>query len=121
LERLPFTDENLEDEAYRDECDRLAILEATRESYNSTWGRWFIDDGMLSTWVVLPQKEFRPVKKDHLFQIRIREWCTSVGAQSQMLLFVTHQKWVGSSGLKDLKRAFKYLSKKQGVEDDNGD
>ena len=106
--RLPFTDENLEDEAYKDECDRLATLEV--QDCHTSWGRWFIDDGMLSTWVVAPQTERLAVRKLFVYGIAI-EKCHTEKGRRQILEDMALKDWLGSDGLKSLKRAFKYLAK----------
>ena len=108
-DRLPFTDENLEDVAYRDECDRLSELEV-QDCYSS-WGRWFLDDGMLCTWVCNPSTEGLPVMALYVYSIGI-EKCDSVGKQAEVLKEMQQKSWIGSAGLKSLQRAFKYLAKK---------
>ena len=48
----------MDDKSYKSECDRLSELETQN---HTAWGRWFIDDGLLCTWVILPESEFKPV------------------------------------------------------------
>jgi len=107
-ERLPFTDENLENEAYKDECDRLATLEV--QDCHTSWGRWFIDDGMLSTWVVAPQTERLAVRKLFVYGFAVEKLHTEKGRRKFFEL-MQGKTWMGEVGLKSLKRAFKYLSK----------
>lgn len=107
-ERLPFTDENLEDEFYKNECDKLATLEV-QDCYTS-WGRWFLDDGMLSTWVVAPQTERLAVRKLFVYGLMV-ENCLTENGRNRILENMQTKDWLGDRGIKDLKRALKYLAK----------
>ena len=109
MDRLPFTDENLEVEAYKDKCDELSELEA--QNNHTSWGRWFMDDGMLKTWVVLPERQNLPVETCRTFDIAI-ERCIGKTQRDFILEQLSTTNWCGSQGLHDLKRAFKYLTKK---------
>ncbi len=112
--RLPFTDENLEREAYSDECDRLAELEIPE--YSTSWGRWFLEDGMICTYIILPKGVKNPVKRCDVYSFAV-EKCLTQEQQIERLNEVAELDFVGSSGIKSLAKAFKYLSRKNKVED----
>jgi hypothetical protein len=102
---------------FKDECDRLSTLEAQN---HTSWGRWFVDDGMLSTWVVLPEKENNPVKKLYVYDFSVEKFKTKSGRE-EILNQISEKEWMGEKGIKDLKRAIKYFTKKGVVEIDNED
>jgi hypothetical protein len=106
---LPFTDENLEKEGYKDRCDELATLEV--QNINTFFGRWFLDDGLLSTWVCVPKTGFSVVGKLFCYGKDILDLKTK-DQQSDFYQLMAAKEWIGSRGLKSLLRAFKYLNKK---------
>jgi hypothetical protein len=112
MDRLPFTDENLEIEAYKDKCDELSELEIASDASigYKVWGRWFISEGMLKTWIILPKRENLPVYKSYTFDFSL-ETCRTKEQQDFIIEHLMTEDWIGESGLKSLKRAFKYLTK----------
>lgn len=107
-ERLPFTDEHLEQEEYEEDCDRLAELEV--QDCFSSWGRWFIEDGMLATWVCSPPMAKLVMGKMFKYERSIED-LRSKDNQQEFYDLMLEKSWMGEKGLKDLKRAFRYLSK----------
>lgn len=105
----------MNDTEFKNECDRLATLEA--QTHNS-WGRWFLDDGLLCTWVCTPKIGFCVVDKMFCYS----KWINDLKYKDQQEDFykeMLFKEWMGENGLHDLKRAFKYLSKKQNESSDD--
>lgn len=100
----------IDHKTYSDECDRLSTLEV-QECFTS-WGRWFIEDGMLSTWVVAPQTKFLAVRKLFVYGYAI-EKLRSDEDQVEFLRQISEKTWLGEKGLRQLKRTLKYF--KRGV------
>jgi len=92
---------------FKDECDKLATLEAQT---HTSWGRWFIDDGMLCTWVITPPLGIMPVNKLFRYDKSIDELKTNKDREV-FLKLISDKEWLGLKGIRDLQRAFKYLRK----------
>lgn len=105
------------DKEYKDECDRLSKLEAQN---HTSWGRWFIDDGMLCTWVIYPGNQQLVVCKFFRYDKSIDGLKTKAHREEYLDLMAS-KVWVGDQGIKDLERAFKFLSKKNNKISDNSD
>jgi hypothetical protein len=67
---------------------------------------------MLSTWVVAPQTERLAVRKLFPYYFSV-EKCQTESERQEIFELMQSKIWIGSKGLKDLKRAFKYLIKHQ--------
>jgi hypothetical protein len=93
---------------YAVECDRLATIEA--QNNHTSWGRWYIDDGYLSTWVCFPAIENNPVRKCYVYDFDINR-AKTLQKQDWWIEHMKEKRWMGEQGIKDLKRAFKYLLK----------
>lgn len=106
---LPFADENLEREGYSDKCDELSQIEA--QNHHSSWGRWYMDDGNLCTWVCIPENEKHPVGKVYEYSFEVRG-VTFQAWRDRWIQQMTEKKWMGKKGIHDLKKAFNYLTKK---------
>ena len=98
------------DRKFADECDKLSTIEA-QNSYTS-WGRWFLDDGYLNTWICFPETDIKSVRRVDEYFIGI-EKCRIQEQQDNWIKQLKGKRWIGEQGLKDLKRAFKYISKKE--------
>jgi hypothetical protein len=96
------------DKVYKDECDRLATIEV--QNCHTFFGRWFIDDQMLCTWVCLPDEKDVPLKKANLFCYAIEKLRNDKG-QSEFLTQISEFNWLGGKGRKDLMRVLKYFKK----------
>ena len=110
MDKLPFADENLEKEGYKNFCDELSTTEA--QNNHTSWGRWFLDDDMLCTWVCVPKMGVHVVGKMFVYEISVK-LCRTEKQQEQWLQQMSEKNWMGQSGISDLKRAFKYISKKE--------
>jgi hypothetical protein len=106
MEQLPFTDISLSDDEYKDECDRLSTIEA--QEYHTSWGRWFLEDGMLCTWVCVPKTGVHVFGTLFKYEVRFEK---KKSERKEWLDIVEDKAWIGERGLKDLKRAFKFLDK----------
>jgi len=107
----------MDDKSYKSECDRLSELETQN---HTAWGRWFLDDGLLSTWVILPESEFKPVKTNYVFSFSPQEYHTKVQQESIIERLMT-EDFIGDQGIHDLKRAFKFLNKRGIIKSDSED
>jgi hypothetical protein len=96
------------DKIYADKCDKLSTIEA--QNNHTSWGRWFVEDGNLCTWVVLPETENLPVRKCYIYDFAIDIVKNGKG-QEFWVNQLSEKNWIGEQGIKDLKRAFKYISK----------
>jgi hypothetical protein len=105
MREIPFTDKALEAKGYADECDRLSTLEA--QSNHTSWGRWFLEDGYLCTWVCVPSQS-APYKCEYKYDFMI-ELCRTSEQKETWVLHMQDKNWMGEQGIKDLRRAFKYL------------
>jgi len=103
----------MENKEYKDECDRLSVLEAQN---HTAWGRWFCDDGMLCTWVCTPKIGHSVVGKMFCFSKNVDD-LRKLEQQQEFYELMSTKVWMGEDGLKQLKRAFKYLNKKSKVQD----
>jgi hypothetical protein len=102
--------------SYTDECDRLSVLEV--QNCNTFLGRWFVEDGMLSTWVCIPEEKDQPLKKANLFCYAVEKLLDDKG-QAEFLRQISSAKWIGRKGLKDAERALKKIKTKGEFEVDN--
>lgn len=105
-------------ETYSDECDRLSTLEV--QNCHTFWGRWFIDDQMLCTWVVVPSDANLPLKKANLFCYAIEKLHSDKG-QAEFLRQISEYDWIGKSGRKSVMRALKYFKRNGMSEIDESD
>lgn len=105
---------SMKDKTFSEQCDELSRIEA--QNNHTSFGRWFIDDGYLSTWVIFPSDDKFPVRKLYTYDFLI-ETCKTKEKQEQWLQHMAEKTWISERSLKDLARAFKYISKKQ-VKDD---
>jgi hypothetical protein len=110
-ERLPFTDETLENEGYRETCDELSEKEVSMGIPH--FGRWYIEDGYICTWVIVPQVENVPIHKLFIYDFAI-EVCLTKERQEQWLEHMKEKNWIGEKGINDLKKLFKKIKIKQG-------
>lgn len=111
MNRLPFTDQNLEDESFKEECDRLSQKEV--QDCFTSWGRWFLEDNMLCTWVCTPKSKVKVVGKLFTYNIAV-EKLKDEQSRAEILQELETKPWLGREGLKDWQRAIKYLSKHSG-------
>jgi hypothetical protein len=103
----------MKDKTYADQCDELSKIEA--QNNHSSWGRWFLEDGMLCTWVCVPKTGFSVVGKLFRYEIETLK-LKNKSEQDAMIEFLDEKNWMGEKGLKDLRRAFKFLNKKTNPE-----
>jgi len=108
MDRLPFTDERLEDEAYKNKCDELSESEAV--NYDKYWGRWYVSDGMLSTWVCTPKIGFSVVGKIFEYQKALDELKSKKGRE-EFIELMAIKDWMGEVGIKKLQQALKSIFK----------
>jgi hypothetical protein len=107
---------NNDGKVYSDECDHLSTLEV--QNCFTSFGRWFIEDNMLCTWVCNPEEKEQPLKKANLFCYDIEKLRSDKG-QSEFLRQISEYDWLGEKGLRQLKRALKYF--KRGIENFDND
>jgi len=108
MDKIPFSDkpENLQD--YSDECDRLSILEV--RDFRTNWGRWYLEDGLICTWVVLPHDTYSKVQPSHLYYFAVED-CQTEEERTAILEYLDTVTWLGRKGMKDLHKAFKEARK----------
>jgi hypothetical protein len=109
VDRLPLTDELLKKEVYANKCDELAEDEAV--NYDRHWGRWYLSDGMLSTWVCTPKIGVHVVQKLFEYQ-HLLDDLKSQKDRDEFIELMSSKEWMGESGLKKLKQTLKSLFKK---------
>jgi len=96
----------MDDKEYKDECDRLATIEVQNNSMY--FWRWFIDDGMLCTWVCTPKIGFSVVGKLFRYEKSVDELKTKTDRE-EFVTLMQSKVWMGQKGLHDLNRAFKFI------------
>jgi len=104
----------MKDMKYAEECDKLSKLETQN---HTSWGRWFVCDGMLSTWVCVPKTGYSVVGKMFCYEREISNLKRKVD-QDELVNLLEEKFWIGLDGLHDLQRAFKFINK-HGVESEN--
>ena len=103
-----------EKEAYANKCDELSELEAIRESENGAkvFGRWFLGDQMLCTWVCAPKIGVHVFGKMFLYEIS-PEMLQNEANLNVWIECLSEKDWMGESGINSLRKAFKFLTKKR--------
>lgn len=99
----------MNDLEYKKECDRLSQLEILEECVS--FGRWFIEDNMLSTWICTPKIGRSVVGKLFLYQRSLDELKNKENRE-KFLEEIQEKVWLGDKGYKDLQRALKKIFKK---------
>ncbi len=98
------------DAEWQDRCDEAAAREVA--NCNQFWGRWYMEDGMLCTWVCTPRTETLPVMKLYVYDVALEE-IDDPAKQYKFYSKMQSKQWIGEKGLHDLKRAFKFILKRQ--------
>jgi len=98
----------MNDSEYKTECDRLSALEAQN---HTSWGRWYIDDGLLCTWVCTHKIGFSVVGKLFRYEKSVDELKTKKD-RDEFLVLMSEKCWIGQKGMHDLNRAFKFINKR---------
>jgi hypothetical protein len=100
--------EQTADQLYRAKCDELSEKEAS--THDTRIGRWFLEDGMVSTWVCQPD-DFGIVRNLYMYQFAtdkvfnqkdLNDWLEESGKF----------QWVGIKGQKDLGRILRQILKR---------
>jgi hypothetical protein len=108
MNKLPFTDEALEKEVYKEKCDELSEAEAL--NCDRHWGRWYVSDRMLSTWVCTPKIGVYVVQKLFEYQYLLED-LKSRKEREEFIKLMQSKDWIGEIGIKKLQQALKSLFK----------
>ena len=99
----------MSDIEYKNKCDELSGDEAL--NYDRRWGRWYVSDGMLSTWVCTPNSGVYVVQKLFEYQKSLEE-LKNKKDREEFIELMKSKEWIGEQGLHDLKRVLKSLFKR---------